>query len=269
MTARPDLVYGAVLAAALLHAGWNALIKRSADTLLSTTGIAAASAAIALAALPWLPAPAAASWPFILSSLILQIVYMRLLARIYRVADMSASYPVMRGTAPLLVAAASAALFHEALNPTALAGIAAICGGILCIGRRSTGSPAAPSGLRLALLNAAVIASYTLVEGAGVRRSGAPASYTLWIFLPQGCAMTLMGLRARPGALPSYLRAHWRSCLGRIASGRAGRTAGRRAGRAGPSASWRSPAAGRSTVCSWRALPTAGPRPPQPGYSWR
>ncbi|GAA0216927.1 DMT family transporter [Castellaniella daejeonensis] len=213
MTARPDLVYGAVLAAALLHAGWNALIKRSADTLLSTTGIAAASAAIALAALPWLPAPAAASWPFILSSLILQIVYMRLLARIYRVADMSASYPVMRGTAPLLVAAASAALFHEALNPTALAGIAAICGGILCIGRRSTGIPAAPSGLRLALLNAAVIASYTLVDGAGVRQSGAPASYTLWIFLLQGCAMTLMGLRARPGALPSYLRAHWRSCL--------------------------------------------------------
>src|SRR5690606_30315552 len=57
MTARPDLVYGAVLAAALLHAGCNALAKRSADSLLRTTDIAAAAAGYAHSAHPCPAAP--------------------------------------------------------------------------------------------------------------------------------------------------------------------------------------------------------------------
>ena len=213
MTAGPDVVYGAVLAAALLHAGWNALIKRSPDTLLSTLGIAAAAALIAAAALPWLPAPARASWPFMGTSLLLQILYLRLLAYVYRVADMSTSYPVMRGTAPLLVAVASAVLFHEIPGPLALAGIAILCTGILCIGLGSSRTSPTGTGLKPALLNAALIASYTLVDGVGVRLSGAPASYTLWIFMLQGCIMTLNGWRSHPHTLPAHLRAHWRLCL--------------------------------------------------------
>ena len=213
MTVRPDFIYGAVLAAALLHASWNALIKRSGDTLLSTIGIAATAAAISAALLPWLPAPQAASWPYIATSLLLQTVYMRLLAYVYQISDMSASYPVMRGTAPLLVTAVSLVFFHETLNPAALAGIAAICGGILCIGLRPARTAGAGAGLRMALLNAVVIASYTLVDGMGVRLSDAPASYTLWIFMLQGCVMTLNGWRTHPDALPAYLRAHWRASL--------------------------------------------------------
>ena len=38
-------------------------------------------------------------------------------------------------------------------------------------------------GVALALANAAVIATYTLIDGVGFRASGAPVSYTLWLFL--------------------------------------------------------------------------------------
>ncbi len=213
MVGTPNLVYGVVLAAALLHAVWNALVKHSTDTLLSTTSIAGAAALIAACALPWLAQPAVASWPFILASLALQILYMQLIARIYRISDMSVSYPVMRGTAPLIVAAVSLLLFQEPLSQGALLGIAAICGGILCIGLQRGTQIGAPGALRLALLNATLIASYTLVDGAGVRLSGAPAGYTLWIFLLQGLVMMLMTLRARPQDLLPYLRAHWRPGL--------------------------------------------------------
>lgn len=208
-----NAIYGAVLAAALFHAIWNALIKGSSDTLLSAIGITGAATLIAALVLPWLPQPAVASWPCLAASLVLQVIYMHLVARIYRVSDMSVSYPVMRGTAPLLVAMISALFFHDTLSLGSVAGIAIICAGILCIGLPSRRQPRRPGGLRLALLNAVIIAAYTLVDGTGARLSGAPASYTLWIFLLQGSVMTALILPRRAGDLAQYLRRNWRASL--------------------------------------------------------
>jgi drug/metabolite transporter (DMT)-like permease len=212
MSPSVDFVYGAVLASALFHAAWNALIKGSPDKLLSAVGITGVATLLAALGLPWLPRPAPASWPFLLASLVLQVVYMRLVARIYRVADMSVSYPVMRGTAPLLVAFMSILFFHDAPSPGAIAGVATICAGILCIGLPG-GAPRNSGGLRLALLNAVVIAGYTLVDGTGARLSQAPASYTLWIFLLQGIVMTGLALPRRARDLARHFRDHWRAAV--------------------------------------------------------
>ncbi|MGB6009376.1 EamA family transporter [Castellaniella sp.] len=207
-----DLVYAAVLAGALMHAVWNALVKGSADTWLSAINITVWSGILAAGLLPWLPQPEAASWPFILVSLVLQVSYMRLVARVYKVTDMSVGYPIMRGTAPLLVAMVSVLILREDLGVWALGGILAICAGILCIGlpaRRRTQQAAGTGGLRLALLTAAVIAAYTLVDGTGVRLSQAPAAYTLWIFLTQGLVMLALGLSARGPGLLRELSGRW------------------------------------------------------------
>lgn len=211
-----DLVYAAVLAGALMHAVWNALVKGSDDTWLSAINITVWSGILAVCILPWLPQPDAASWPFLLTSLVLQVSYMRLVARVYKVTDMSVGYPVMRGTAPLLVATVSVLFLHEDLGPWALGGILAICAGILCIGlpaRSLTQQAAGAGGLKLALLNAAVIASYTLVDGFGVRLSQAPAAYTLWIFVTQGLVMVGLGLSTRGPGLLRALPARWGSGL--------------------------------------------------------
>ena len=57
-----------VLFAALLHAGWNAIVKSGDDKLLTAVMITSMAAAIAALVLPFLPQPAAASWPFIAGS---------------------------------------------------------------------------------------------------------------------------------------------------------------------------------------------------------
>jgi drug/metabolite transporter (DMT)-like permease len=61
----------------------------------------------------------------------------------------------------------------------------------------------------LALINALVIASYTLVDGVGVRRSGAPAAYTLWLFLLCGTPLALWGLTVRRTSFLPYVRRYW------------------------------------------------------------
>ncbi len=92
---------------AALHATWNAVVKGGDDKLLTTCMIASFASLIALAVIPFLAVPATQSWPFIGASVIFQVLYFVLVASTYRVADMSQTYPIMRGTAPLLVATAS------------------------------------------------------------------------------------------------------------------------------------------------------------------
>ncbi|HEY1606899.1 MAG TPA: EamA family transporter [Allosphingosinicella sp.] len=203
--------FSIVLFAACLHAVWNAIVKSGRDTLLTTVSIAVAAALIAAAILPFLPSPARASWPFIAASTCVQIVYFVLIAHIYRVADMSLAYPLMRGTAPLLVAILSFSILGERLALFAWIGIFFICAGVLGMAATSRRQP--DKGLPLALLNAGVIAGYTLIDGQGVRLSGAPAAYAGWLFLLIGAALGLWAMTARRRAFLAYAADNWRLAL--------------------------------------------------------
>jgi drug/metabolite transporter (DMT)-like permease len=218
-------VYLVVLLAALLHASWNAIVKGGPDKLLSTVLLTSCAGLLATVLLPWLPQPAVESWPFLAASVLLHVVYFALVARAYHLADMSQTYPIMRGTAPLLVALASLCWLDDPLGLGALAGIVLICLGILAMalarqpGKRSANQR---QGLLLALLNAVVIAAYTLVDGVGVRHAGAAAAYTLWLFLLTGVLLLAWALLARRVVFVAYARIYWRkgalSALGTVAS---------------------------------------------------
>lgn len=200
-------VFAIIMLGALLHATWNAVVKGGSDKLLTTCTITSVAALIALAVIPFLELPARESWPFIGASVVLQVVYFVLVALTYRIADMSQTYPIMRGTAPLLVATVSVFLLSEKLSAFAWLGIAVISLGILSMA-------AAPSagqrkGLILALINAGVIAGYTLVDGLGVRKSGAPAAYTLWIFLLTGIPLAAWALNTRRRLFCDYIIRNW------------------------------------------------------------
>lgn len=201
-------VFAVVLFAAALHAIWNAIVKGASDRLMATVLVTGAAALIALPVLPFIAAPAPSSWPFIAISTLLQIGYFALVARTYDAADMAEAYPLMRGTAPMLVAVAGFLLLDEPLPPLAWAGIGLIGIGILSMatGGRRSGSGL---GMALALGNAVVIAAYTLIDGAGVRRSGAPAAYTLWIFLLTGIPFLLWAWTARRRRFYRAFAADW------------------------------------------------------------
>ncbi|WP_292933398.1 DMT family transporter [Novosphingobium sp. PASSN1] len=201
-------VFGLILFAAALHASWNAFLKGSSDTLLSTTLVMGGAALIAVVALPFLPAPAPASWPWLAVSAAMQVVYLVLLVRIYHTVDMSLAYPLMRGSAPLTVALISTLWLGEVLPGIGWIGIATICIGILAMAMGARGALSL-SGLAMTLVNAAIIAAYTLIDGVGARASGTPAAYTLWLSLLTGIAMAVWAIPARGGALVSYARRNW------------------------------------------------------------
>ena len=195
-----------VLFAALLHAGWNALIKAGPDKSRDAALVSAAAAVIAAVILPFVPLPAAACWPYVLGSATIHVAYYALVGAAYRRGDMSFAYPLMRGLPPLLVALASGPLIGDSLPFGAWAGILCLCGGVLSL----LSLRRAPGGA--ALLNALVIASYTIIDGVGVRLSGQAFSYTLWVFLLGGIPLAAWAARdpgffvyARQRAVPGLL----------------------------------------------------------------
>jgi len=203
----PMIVFAVVLSAALLHATWNAIVKSAGDKFLTTIMVTAAAAGIAAVLLPFLTAPARASWPYIGASVLFQITYFLLVARTYQVADMSQTYPLMRGTAPLLVALVTVFQTGDSLSHIAWIGVVGICVGVFSmtldikLHHRK--------GIYLALLNALVIAGYTLIDGYGVRRSGAPAAYTLWIFLLTGLPLAIWAVAVKRVTFIPYVARHW------------------------------------------------------------
>lgn len=200
-------VFEIVLVAAVLHASWNAIVKAGKNTVLTMVLVTASAALWAVVLLPVLPSPSPESWPYIALSAALQIVYFALIARIYRIADMSQTYPIMRGAAPLIVALAGTLFLDETLSSPAWLGVCIICSGILIM--LWSGGQKSREGLILALLNALVISGYTLVDGIGVRLSAAPASYTLWIFLITGASIGCWATLTQWSQTRNYLRLNW------------------------------------------------------------
>ena len=197
----------AVLGAALLHASWNALLRRRGEPLLATVLVVAGSAGVAVLLLPWLTAPARASWPFIAASSVVQTVYYLLLIETYRDGQVSHAYPLMRGCAPLLVALANGPLTGDRLSSGQWIAMLLICGGVLGLWLAAPAAGARRTTV-FALLTAGVIATYTLIDGRGVRLSGAPAAYTLWIFLLTGAFVCAWTARGRARALAAFARAN-------------------------------------------------------------
>jgi phosphonate utilization associated putative membrane protein len=206
------LVTALVLGAALLHASWNAIIKSSRDMMLDTALVAAGASVLALPLIAAVPAPASASWPFLAASVAIHVGYFATLARAYRAGDLGHAYPLMRGTAPLLVALFGVALLNERPGATMWLGIVLISAGILSIGLLQKGH-AQREATVWALANAVIIASYTLVDGAGVRLSGTAAGYVAWLFLLQGPIFIGLVVAARRRAAWHYAGRNWKRGL--------------------------------------------------------
>ena len=212
----------AVLGAALLHAVWNAMVKSSRDVLLDMTVVICGGGLAAAPLLVFVAPPARASWPYLAATVVIHIGYYVALVGAYRAGDLSHGYPIMRGVAPLLVALCAAAWLGEAPKPAIWAGVLLICGGVLSLGlagfrwresRLSTG---------WALANAVIIAAYTLVDAAGVRASGSPEGYVLWMFVLDAIPFPLVIFFWKRQVLIEYAKQFWlRGLAGGVLSGAA------------------------------------------------
>jgi phosphonate utilization associated putative membrane protein len=181
----------AVLFGALLHAGWNTLVKSSGDKQLDLALVHFLGAVVALPLLWVFGLPPPEAWPFVAMSLAIHVAYYVTLNGAYQHGDLSTTYPIMRGSAPMLVALGSAAVLDERLSGLAWLGVAAITAGVLLVGlARPAEALHHRRAIAYALANAAVIAAYTFVDGRGVRVSAAggagAAGYVLLLFVLDG-----------------------------------------------------------------------------------
>ena len=207
----------AVLGAGFLHAGWNALLKSSVggDALLDTASVVAGTSVWALVALPFVPLPDPAVWPYIATSSAIHFVYYIALSQAYRTGDLSFAYPLMRGTAPLLVALLGIVLLRELPSGPMALGILLISAGIVSIAFVKSGTRRShPRAATIwALANAVVIAVYTLVDGAGARASGNAVSYVSWLLFIEAIPFLAWIVARRGRVAIGYLRSSARTGL--------------------------------------------------------
>ncbi len=176
-----------VLFAAALHATWNAVVKSVTDrlALMAVMGLSTVAVCIPMALL--VTAPRSAALPEIACSALLHVVYNLLLIETYRHGDYNQVYPIARGIAPPTVAVASVVVVGETLSALQTGGVLIVSGGLLVLAHGSRHEP--KRALAFAVLTGLLIATYTVVDGVGVRRSHSVLGYTSWLFTAEGLMM--------------------------------------------------------------------------------
>jgi drug/metabolite transporter (DMT)-like permease len=194
-------VAGLVLCAALLHATWNALLRSGADRLWSITVMSVTTAIIAAPAVLILPLPAVVSWPYLGLSAVLQVGYSLVLVLAYRHAELGQVYPIVRGSAPMLVTIGAAVIVGERLGVAAIAGIVLVSAGIMSLALGKTA--AKPAAITAALATGCTIAAYAVTDGIGARLAGDPFAYAAWLFILYGALMPLAFVAVRRRRSPA------------------------------------------------------------------
>ncbi|MBO9537897.1 DMT family transporter [Herbaspirillum sp.] len=213
-------VIGLVLTAALLHASWNALLKSSADRLGSLTLMTIGAGVGAIPLVLWRPLPEPASWFYIVLSGILHTGYNLFLIRAYKIGDFGQSYPIARGSSPLLVALGAAAFVGEQLSSYSVAGIALVSVGIVSLANlRGIGRGEHLSAPAAAFATGAFIAAYTVTDGIGARLAGDAVSYAGWLFVLDSVPLALIYLhKHRRSPITLGERDTWISLFGGVMS---------------------------------------------------
>ncbi len=208
----------AVLCGAVLHAGWNTLVKSSGDKEVDTALVHFLGAFVAVPPLLVFGLPPTVAWPFIGASLVIHIAYYITLAGAYKHGDLGLTYPIMRGSAPLLVALGSSAVLGESLSSLAWLGVLGVTCGVALVGLSNVGQALHHRrALGFALANACVIAVYTFVDGTGVRATVAAGSlavtYVMVLFVLDGVPYPALVYLRRDAAgrrvILDYARKRW------------------------------------------------------------
>ena len=216
----PATALALVLTAALLHAGWNLLVKRATERLIFTWWSLVVGALLLAPLSAAGPLPPARVWPYVVASAVAEAAYFFILIHAYASAEFSLVYPLARGAAPALLAVWAALFLGERPSGAGLAGLGLLLAGLVVVagggqlvgllsnrGRQAEGD--AGRGVALALGVALCISLYSVVDGAAVRMA-APGPYLALVMAFTAGLATPLALRryGRRAALAEW-RANW------------------------------------------------------------
>ena len=231
----PIFALGLVLVAALVHALWNFVAKKSGGdvriALLSNIAQCIVWAPVGI----WfiqrdVAGFGALQWSLVTASGAVHVLYFVTLLRGYRLGDLSVVYPLARGTGPLLTALIATLFLGEALRLVGWLGVLGIVSGIVIIAggsallRAMRGGTHSPSelarlrvGVRYGLATGAFIAAYSVIDGYAVKHASISpvlVDYLSNLVRLPLTALVIFAIRQRePLPLRGYTKQMWRPAL--------------------------------------------------------
>ncbi|SFA72267.1 Permease of the drug/metabolite transporter (DMT) superfamily [Cohnella sp. OV330] len=203
-----------VLCSGFLHAVWNLFTKKSGD---KNAFLWYCQLVAVVVFLPWTlyewegSALRGVGGLAVIGSMALHGLYVRLLAAAYESGDLSQTYPIMRGTSPLLVPLAGVLLLHEELSAVGWLGVAAIVSGMLGLSnfRFVRGAPSGKAPL-LAFAVGVAISAYIVVDKVAL---GYVPAVVLNEATNVGNLAALTWIAWRSGHMASELRVNWKTIM--------------------------------------------------------
>lgn len=196
-----------VLVAAMLNAGWNALIKVSGDRIAVMAVVTLLGSLASMLALPFVAMPDPASWPLLVAAILLHTGYHFVLPVAYNYGDLGQVYPIARGSAPLLVTLGAAVFAGEVLGAIPFFGVVFLAVGVMALAfDRRTGLRQNPRAVLFALGTGVCIAAYTLVDGLGARQAGSVMGFAVLLTIGDGLLTFLIALFWKAKAIRQVVR---------------------------------------------------------------
>lgn len=195
------------ITAAFLHAVFGALQKGRHDPWISRAAIDLSYLVLALpVALFLVPWPDPHLWPVLAGAMGIHIAYKIAQAKTYQRGAFTVVYPVVRGSAPLVVVLVAMIVFDERFNAVQWVGLGLLVGGIFGLALNSlrklkVGRDTLVPALAWALITGATVAAYTTYDAWGIRLAANPFTFLAWFFVLDGLFMPLLSWR-RLAALP-------------------------------------------------------------------
>lgn len=194
-----------VVLSGVLHAYWNYLAKRSLNKHAFLWHAQWVAAAVFAPFAVWEALHSgwtAEAIPCLLGSMALHGVYAALLACTYTIGDLSRVYPIIRGTAPLVVPIIGVTALGERLSALGWSGVALIVGGIVSMSdlRRTPGASAGPSqhqAVWLALLIGIIVSGYIVLDKIALSRGVPPLTLNTLSNLGNALALTGAAIRSQ------------------------------------------------------------------------
>ena len=157
------------------------------------------------------------AWPYLFAGVVIHNAYYVVLLQAYRFGDLSHVYPLARGIAPLAVAVLAALFAGETPSPSGLTGIAIVSFGIISLmfaagppgGNKAGEKGATRKPVLLAVATGLFIASYTVVDGLGIRLGATALGYIVWLNVGEGVPFMLWAAVTRRKEMGAFLKVHW------------------------------------------------------------
>ena len=202
----PLTVFFAIIFAALLHAIWNAMVKKGDDKYISLTAVVLGHVPISIIVIFFTPIISFQSIPYIFISAIFLSGYEWCLLSAYRLEDYTKVYPIARGTAPIFIVVLSLLLFNTIISKFELMGILVISFGVIILGFQNIKTFKNYSAVVYAISTGLFISCYSISDGYGGRLSASPLNYTAWLMILNAVIFSiLLRIMNKPGVIKKVL----------------------------------------------------------------